>query len=43
MDKLTWRNDDLVSGWLATHCNKANALHTRLLWYAVNVAGLIAG
>ena len=29
----------LVSGWDATHCNKASALHTRLLAGGDNVGG----
>lgn len=32
-------NLDLVSGWDATHCNKANALHTRLLAWGDRVGG----
>ena len=31
---LPWRNADLVSGWDATHCNSARALHTLLDWCA---------
>ena len=38
-----WRNADLVSGCEATHCRRANALHTRLDWCAVKCGGLIAG
>lgn len=37
------RNTDRVSGCEATHCNSANALHTRFDWWAVNVGGLIDG
>lgn len=37
------KNTDRVSGWDATHCNKANALHTLLDWWAVKVAGFIDG
>ncbi len=33
----------LVSGWEATHCRSARALHTLLDWCAVRVGGLIDG
>ena len=36
---LPCKNSPLVSAWLATHCNKARALHTRLLAWAVRVGG----
>lgn len=38
-----FRKTDLVSGWDATHCNRANALQTRFDWWAVSVGGLIDG
>ena len=39
-EKINWEDDvpckkaDLVSGWAATHCNKANALQTLFDWWA---------
>lgn len=36
-------NTHLVSGWDATHCNRAKALQTLLDWWAVKVGGLIDG
>ena len=33
----------LVSGWEATHCSRARALHTLLDWWAVSTGGLMAG
>lgn len=41
--KLSCVLDYRVSGCEATHCSRANALHTRFDWWAVSVGGFIDG